>query len=627
MSNLLKYIDKSSENNDFLSLNSQNKLIIFGSIISSVLIVATAWFVISNTQKTILESYRNFGTMLAKTFALEAAEFIDNYENEQDRRELKKYSENLIRNSEDISSVVFMDNTGKILYSGSLEDPAFEDEYKPDIKVSQPLITETEEEQKIIGSMQLGLTGHTMEIVGKATRNLMIVVFTIAWLLSIAAVFINTMLITRQIKLLSEGVKRISSGEFGYKIKSRDLWGDIKRLFESFNNMSVKLRQYEEKNIDQLTYERNKLEAVLMSIANGVIVCERTDTIVLANNAALGMLGTTGKELISSKITDFYDSNGELCFTSKVKEFKDTPYEGDTQNLECLIRIDQKILKTIISPLFTMYNEYLGYVIVLHDITKEAEIDRMKNSFISNVSHELRTPVTVIRSYIDTLYNYEDEFDDKTKREFISVLDQESARLNKMVNDILDFSRLESPNIKLEKTLCDIQPILEIAVNSMKVLAEEKNITFSVITEPELPKIMINPESIERAVKNLISNSIKYSHTDGRVKIRAEIDRTGEYLQITVEDNGMGIPQEHLDKIFERFYRVENKVHSVKGTGLGLHLLKITIEKHHGGEVFVESKLGEGSTFGFKLPLTEKTADIIDDGSGLDGIIEEESHI
>ncbi len=622
MSDLLKFIDK-QEDNDFLSLNSQNKLIIFGSIVSSILIIATAWFVINNTQKTILESYRNFGTMLAKTFALEALEYVNNHENRANRIKLREHSENIVKNSEDISSVVYMDNSGKILYSSSFAGlQNNEGEYKPEIKVSHPLTVETSEGKQVIGSIQLGLSGHTMDIVGKATRDLMIAVFTIAWLLSIAAVFINTMLITRQIKLLSEGVKRISSGEFGYKIKSKDLWGDIKRLFESFNNMSVKLRQYEEKNIDQLTYERNKLEAVLMSIANGVIVCDKTDTVVLANNAALDMLKTKAKEIISSRITDFYDSNGEMCFTSKVKEFKDTPYEGvEPQNLECQITIEQKILKTIISPLFTIYGEYLGYVIVLHDITKEAEIDRMKNSFISNVSHELRTPVTVIRSYIDTLYNYEDEFDEKTKREFISVIDQESGRLNKMVNDILDFSRLEAPNISLEKTLTDIHPLLETAVSSMKVIAGEKNITFSIITEPELPEVMINLESIERAVKNLISNSIKYSHNNGRVKLRAEIDRSGNYLQVTIEDNGVGIPPEHLNKIFNRFYRVENRVHSVKGTGLGLHLVKITVEKHHGGEVFVESKLGEGSTFGFKLPLQSESAFEVNENREIEGEI------
>ena len=113
----------------------------------------------------------------------------------------------------------------------------------------------------------------------------------------------------------------------------------------------------------------------------------------------------------------------------------------------------------------------------------------------------------------------------------------------------------------------------------------------------------MNPESIERVLRNLLSNAIKYSHNGGRIKVKVETDRTGNYLQVAIEDNGIGIPKEHLDKIFERFYRVENKIHTIKGTGLGLHIVKITIENHHHGEVFVESKIDEGSTFGFKIPF------------------------
>ena len=172
-----------------------------------------------------------------------------------------------------------------------------------------------------------------------------------------------------------------------------------------------------------------------------------------------------------------------------------------------------------------------------------------------------------------------------------------------MVNDILDFSRLEAGNVKVEKELTDIVPMIESEIKSMQILAEEKHITFSLIKEPDLPKIPINADSIERALNNLLSNAIKYSPENGRIKVRAEIARDPKYVEVSVEDQGCGIPEEHQKKIFERFYRVENDTHTVKGTGLGLHLVKITIEKHHKGEVFVKSKPGEGSTFGFRLPI------------------------
>ena len=295
-----------------------------------------------------------------------------------------------------------------------------------------------------------------------------------------------------------------------------------------------------------------------------------------------------------------------MCFKDKIEQFKDTPLEEmETKPLEFNIEISKRIIKSLISPMFTRSGAYTGYIIVLIDVTKEIEMDQLRSHFISNVSHELRTPVTVLRSYIDTLYNYGDNFDFNTQREFIGVMNQEIIRLNRMVNDILDFSRYESQNVHLEMSKQNIVEIIEDCVNQVEVLAKEHNLTFSIIKEPDLPEVMLNIDSISRALMNIISNAIKYSPDGKRIKIRAERSRVDNCVEVSVEDQGPGIPEECLDKIFERFYRVENATHSVKGTGLGLHLVKIAIEKHHHGQVFVTSKLGEGSTFGFRLPIDQ----------------------
>jgi two-component system sensor histidine kinase NblS len=316
------------------------------------------------------------------------------------------------------------------------------------------------------------------------------------------------------------------------------------------------------------------------------------------------MLEIEDEQFLGTKIQMYCDTDGELCFKDKIEQFKDTPLDVmENKPLEFNIEVDGRVLKCVISPMFTKNQDYVGYVIVLIDVTKEVEIDRMKSNFISNVSHELRTPVTVLRTYIDTLYNHSDEFDEKTNKEFFEVINKEAARLQKMVNDILDFSRMEAGNVRVEKEMTNIIPVVEQQIKSVQVLAEEKNVTFSIIKEPDLPEISINVDSIERALNNLLSNAIKYSPENGRIKVRAEISRDSEYLEISVEDQGCGIPEEHQKKIFERFYRVENDTHTVKGTGLGLHLVKITIEKHHAGQVFVHSKPGDGSTFGFRLPI------------------------
>lgn len=611
MSEIIKNSSHAEDKSKFLNISTQNKLIILGSLLSSILIVITAWIVIDNTQKTMIKSYHNFGLMLAKTLAVENIDTLSAKIDDQTKQKLELGIKSIIRNNKDISYVIFRDPQGKVLFSNK-QPNLTRDELQKIIDLNTPVVVERNGQEEVIGSVQLGLTGNTMNMVGKATRNLMIIVFTVAWILSIAAILINTLLITRQITLLVDGVKKISTGEFGYKLASRDLWGEIKQLFEAFNDMSMRLRQYEEKNIDQLTYERNKLEAVLMSIANGVVVCDNYDQIVLINNAAIKMLGASAKEIINTRILEYCDINGSICFKKDIMRFKETPLEEmEMKPLDCQIDINNKIIKTIMSPMFSIHQEYLGYIVVMHDVTKEAEIDKLKNTFISNVSHELRTPVTVLRSYIDTLHNFGKDFDEETKYEFLSIMNQEADRLNKLVNDILDFSRLESPNVEIEKTPSDIGPIIELTARSMKVLAEERHLSFSIIIEPDLPKVMINPESIERVLKNLISNAIKYSNEGGKIKIRAEVNRVGTHLQVSIEDNGIGIPGKHMEKIFDRFYRVENKTHAIKGTGLGLHLVKITIEKHHNGEVFVESKEDEGSTFGFKIPLDQVEQEIL----------------
>ena len=459
-------------------------------------------------------------------------------------------------------------------------------------------------EDKIIGSVHVWLSGASTLNISKATKNSMLVVFTVAWLVFTLVVLVNTILITRELSMLHHGVTKISTGDFGFKLEAKNTSGEIRDLINAFNDMSGRLHQYEEQNIDRITFERNKFEAVLMSIVNGVVVCDNYDNVVLVNNAAKKMLEIEDEQILNTKIQQYCDSDGELCFKEKIEQFKDTPLDiMENKPLEFNITIDKRVIKSVISPMFSKNQDYVGYMIVLIDITKEAEIDKMKSDFISNVSHELRTPVTVLRTYIDTLHNHSDDFDEDTKKEFFGVINKEASRLQKMVNDVLDFSRLESNCVRIEKEPCDLVPIIEQEIQSMQVLAEEKNLTFSLIKEPDLPKVPINVCSIERVLNNLLSNAIKYSPENGRIKVRAEIARDTNYVEVTIEDQGIGIPEEHQKKIFERFYRVENDTHTVKGTGLGLHLVQVTIEKHHKGKVFVKSRPNEGSTFGFWLPI------------------------
>ena len=597
-----------------ISISTQNKLILLGLVISTVLIVGLAVFAITNIQQKISEVYAGFGEILTKTLAIESVEITKDVQEFDKFSTLQAHTRSIINSNNEIAFIEFKDADNKIIYSSKNDYPN---------RAKQALITSSSQMivndngvKTNIGKVTVGLSGGATKDISHATRNSMLVVFTVAWLVFTLVILINTILITRELSMLHHGVKKISTGQFGYTLDDKNTSGEIKDLIHAFNDMSLRLHQYEEQNIDQLTLERNKFEAVLMSIVNGVVVCDNFDNVVLVNNAAKKMLEVEDEQILNTKIQMYCDTDGELCFKEKIEQFKDTPLDVmENKPLEFNIEVDNRVIKSVISPMFSKNQDYVGYVIVLIDVTKEVEIDKMKSNFISNVSHELRTPVTVLRTYIDTLYNHSDDFDEKTNKEFFEVINKEAARLQKMVNDILDFSRLEAGNVKVVKENTNIIPLIECEIKSMQVLAEEKNITFSLIKEPNLPEIPINADSIERALNNLLSNAIKYSPENGRIKVRAEIARYPQFVEVSVEDQGCGIPEEHQKKIFERFYRVENDTHTVKGTGLGLHLVKITIEKHHQGQVFVKSKPNEGSTFGFRLPINpvEKAEDMEDE--------------
>lgn len=583
-----------------VSLTAQNRLIISGLILSTALIIIIAIFAIINIQKKLSEGYQNFGQGISTTLAIESAEIIKDLPPEEVKTTLQTHSDLLLAGHSDIVSVEFRDINGKLISSS--KNTKGNKELKPKITVSSPLIIPNE--NKNYGSVTVGLSGKIVSQISSTTRASLMFVFSLVWIVFAFVILINTYLITRELRILQKGVKKISTGEFGYKIESQDVSSEVEELFNAFNDMSARLHIYEEQNIDRIMLERNKFESVLMSIANGVVVCDDNDNVVLINNHAQQLLEVTEDQFLNTQIQNYIDTSGNYCFKDKIEQFKDTPLDViEKKPIEFNLNVDRKVIKSIISPMFTRSKDYVGYIIVLIDMTKEAEMDEMRSNFISNVSHELRTPVTVLRSYIDTLYNYGNEFDYETQKEFIGTINQEIIRLQSMVNDILDFSRMES-NAPMEKSLNNIVEVVENCVKQVEVLTKEHHLTISVSKEDDIPEFMFNFNGIERAVTNFLSNAIKYSPENSTIYIKIKNLKETNEVEVTVTDQGCGIAPEHQKKIFDRFYRVENNTHTIKGTGLGLHLVKTTIEKYHNGKVFVHSTPGEGSTFGFILPAT-----------------------
>ncbi len=585
------------------SQTAQNRLIIFGLVFSTLLIMAIAVFAASSIQKNLTDAYHSFGQVIAKTLAVETADLIKDSNGVRKKEILKSHSDLILNSNKNIVYIEFRDKNGEMLYKAVNKE--FSPDKKSNISVSSPMtdiLTKANE-----GSVTVGLSDSIVGKLSSTTRASIMFVFIIVWLVFAFVVLINNYLITRELKIFREGVKRISSKEFGVKIESEEVSDEVKELFNAFNDMSNKLHIYEESNVEQLTLERNKLKAVLMSIANGVIVCDNNDQVTLINEHAKQLLELQGDQLLNTNIKNYVDSDGNFCFTEKIEEYKNLSLEERASKpIIFNIKLDDKMLKSVISPMFTQNHDYVGYIIVMIDVTREAEMDVMRTQFISNVSHELRTPVTVLRSYIDTLYDMGSDFDYEAQKEFIGTLHTEIVRLQNMVNDILDFSRLDS-NAKIEKSENDLSQLVDYCTKEVQTLLKEHNLRIEVEKEEGIPLVNCNYDSIARALTNYLSNAIKYAPENSVIKVR--LYRDNNEVVVTVRDEGIGIAPEFQKKVFERFYRVENKTHSVKGTGLGLHLVKTTIEKHHHGHVFVNSVPEHGSTFGFTLPIDDYVDD------------------
>ena len=579
------------------SLSTQNKLIITGLVVSTAIIMAVSYFAIDKIREKLYENYANSGQLLGRTIAIQSYELMKKSDVQSKKNLFRQHAKLVLEGNSDISFVTHKDANNKIIYSTTEEYPKREKDTKTTL--TTPVLNE---KGNVVGYVEIGLNANLAKSISNTTKNSMLVVFAMMWLIYTVVVVLNTILIRRELGILRLGVKEISSGNFGTILENEKTTGEIKELFTAFNDMSQRLHLYEEQNIDQLTFERNKFESVLMGIANGVVVCDKFDKVVLVNPSAQKLLN---KSILNSSILDFIDSKGTKCFKTGIEKFKQTPVdEAENKPLSFSITIEKKVIKAIVSSMYSNVHDYLGYIIILIDITKDAEIDKLKSDFISNVSHELRTPVTILRSYADTLYNYGEDFSFKEQKEFIGIINDEIIHLNKMVNDILDFSKIEA-DTKLEKQYLDITNTIEKTLVGLKVLADEKKMKIFLTKQDGLPLIPYNEETIERVINNLVTNAIKYSPENSKIEITVGLTTEHDYVKISVKDEGIGIAPELLDRIFDRFYRVENTTHTIKGTGLGLHLVKTAIEKQHNGRVFVESELNKGSIFSFILPLEE----------------------
>ena len=346
--------------------------------------------------------------------------------------------------------------------------------------------------------------------------------------------------------------------------------------------------------------ERQHTEAILYSLRDAVIVIDGSDRLLMANGPAAQLFGFDSEDARHGPISETL-GQAHAEFVELLRQSRRSRTEATKRELEFPQGDRPHTYETIISCVQTD-GKVSGVVAVLHDVTREKEVSQMKNDFVSHVSHELKTPLASILAYSEMLADGEAN-DEETRKEFYSVIQSQAQRLSRLIEDILNISRIESGLIKVHKEPASLTILIEEQMQMIRSYAEEKNITVTGGKPIVYDQVEIDKDMICQVIINLLSNAVKYTPAGGRVAIGTDVNEAAGLVRVTVTDTGVGIPENELGRVFDKFYRVAANNKQAKGTGLGLNLVKQIVEKVHGGRVFVTSQVGVGSTFGFELPL------------------------
>jgi len=342
--------------------------------------------------------------------------------------------------------------------------------------------------------------------------------------------------------------------------------------------------------------EQAKLWAVIRSLANPAIVLDKEQRILLVNQQAERLLGIQGGEVQGIPVEQAIQREDVVRLIVNPPERR--PGEPPPE-----ISVGEKpyprFYQVRMAEVKDEEGRSIGRVVVFNDVTELKRVDQMKSEFVSAVSHELRTPLTSIKAFTSTLLREDVQFDPETQREWLSIINSQTDRLTRLINDLLSLSRIERGlALQMNYSLVDLRRLIEEVLESQRAYSSRHTLRAQV--DSNLALIEADEDKVVQILTNLVNNAIKYSPRGGEVRVVARDE--GEHVLVSVQDQGPGIPPEHLDRIFDKFYQVDSSTtRRVGGTGLGLYLTRHLVEAH-GGRIWVESQVGEGSTFFFTLP-------------------------
>ncbi|RPF51107.1 cell wall metabolism sensor histidine kinase WalK [Aquisalibacillus elongatus] len=517
--------------------------------------------------------------------------------------------------SDDLSEILVINNNGRVLGTTNQmelhnvgkrttetriqqaltgnhdEDIRYNEENGHRTLVLSTPIYESEGSDEVVGALSIeasleGVYGQ-MNDINRIFANGTMLAITVSALLGILV----ARTITKPITEMRKQAKLMGQGDYSQKV---NVYGtdEIGQLAETFNELGDKIKAAQASTEG----ERRKLSLVLTNMTDGVVATEETGKIILMNLPAQNLLKATQEELEDNSLIQLLGMEDQVSDINELKDMKSVIIDLSDEAQLLLVRAN-------FSEVQDENEEFSGIITVISDVTEQEKVERERREFVANVSHELRTPLTTMRSYLEALTDGDTWKDENIAPKFLSVTQNETERMIRLVNDLLQLSKMDNKDYQLHKERVNYTDFIHHVVDRFELnLKQEIDIKRNVPEEKY--NVWVDKDKVTQVLDNIISNAIKYSPEGGEILV--EVTKEKHQLLTKVTDEGVGIPESNIDKIFDRFYRVDKaRSRQLGGTGLGLAIAKELIEAHD-GEVWAKSKENEGTTITFRLPLMQK---------------------
>ena len=432
-------------------------------------------------------------------------------------------------------------------------------------------------------------TAQITDVIIEEINNIKTVSMISLVLLGVISIIVGIFLsktVVKPIDKLIKNAEKLTSKEKNAHVKNKN---EIDDLADTFEEMTTKLQT----NLSEISTQKKQMETILLHMSDGIIAFNMEGKVILINPAATRALS------IMEEDTDFETIFKNVNIDINMEKII---YLEDWTSSEQKVKVKDRYLNLAFEILKDEKDRPAGVMVLIQDITEHVKLDNMRKEFVADVSHELKTPITSIMGYADTLL--EEEYDKETQSKFLNVIASEARRMAKLVTDLLTLSRNDSNRSVVKKEQFDLGELVKKCQDKLAIEIKKKNHEVKCFVTADVPPVYADKDDIERIVLNILTNSIKYTKDGGEIKIYVGFVYNDAYIKIF--DNGIGIPEEDLNRIFERFYRVDKaRSREMGGTGLGLSIAKDLLDRN-GGSIDIKSEVGKGTEVVIKVPTKAK---------------------